>query len=648
MKESFILFKKYSEGPFDVTFKIIKESTGECIGRKKVCFESIVIYPEEEIKKENGENKKEKGKIEDFQITVMNCSKNKREYEVMIFIGNYSGEKVLVKYKEKEHIKGINIKGSFKQEMGSGEESYMIFGVTTNKKERNTEIGFLFELETKKIIEEREVKCQIHKEEDKKEEIEFPKLSNTERKETQKEENKENKKTDSTLLMKKQKKKLESESYLKECNWYNLRKDLNKEEEIIWIITMIEHIKEYEGIDINIFNMIINENMEFRMKQIKRNERKLEERIDQMTSFFLKQETESKIKEEEEVFAIGTTLLCGLIGQIPNIPYWIWDEHLEKNEEPIKLDELTIDQKYQKLGELCVQCWRGTVNYNEIKLKLKEYTDSIEVNEIIEGIKKKAKEYQEKEIKRREEAQIILEEFNRKYPMTTINTDNKPVTIIKKFEQPIQTVQKQTIPLVLQKYERQEFPPFKEGDRIPSRSQELKKIVEETKDFILKECHAKDIKQVRFYNRKLNKPSQPPFYQNQSNILIVFKIDTSVFGLYINDKTQINKSTFILTKDNYKIMSIQNQYNTQPFVFTMIKAENKLQFFGKSHENVMELNNIFLITKKDYKMIIYEKTLNQRMTCGLHNPSEYISLNKNPISSTKKLVDEIIYYDLII
>ncbi|EDR29216.1 DNA double-strand break repair Rad50 ATPase, putative [Entamoeba dispar SAW760] len=643
MKESFILFNKYSEGPFNIIFKIIKENTGEYIGNKKVYFESIIIYPEEETIKE--EKKKEKGKIEDFQITIMNCSQNKNEKEVMIFIGNYTKEKVLVKYKEQENIKGIKIKGSFKQEMKSGEESYIIFGVIINRKEINTTIGFLFEIETNKIIEEREIKYQIQKEIDKKKEIEFPKLNNIERIETIKE----NKKIDSNYLIKKQKKKLEKECCLKECNWYNLSKDLNKEEKIIWIIIMIEHIKEYKGININIFNIIINENMEFTMKQIKRNERKLEEQIDQMTSFFMKPEKEIKEEEEEEIFAIGTTLLCGLIGKIPDIPYWIWDEHLEKKEEPIKIEELIIEEKYQKIGELCIQCWKGLIKYKEIQTKLKEYIKTIKINEIIEGIKKKAKEYQEKEIKRIQEAQNIFEEFNRKYPMiNSLNSNDKTIITIKKFEQPIQRIQKQNNPIILQKYEKQEIAPFKEGDRIQSKNHELKKIIEETKDFILKECHGKDIKQVRFYNRKTNKISQPPFYQKPSNILITFKIDNNVFGLYINDKAKLNKSAFILTKDNYKLLSIQNQYNTQPFVFTMIKSETKLQFFGISHENLMELNNIFLITKKDYKMIIYETLINQRITCGLHKPSEYISTNINPISSIKKFIDEIIYYDIII
>ncbi|KAL7714704.1 DNA double-strand break repair Rad50 ATPase [Entamoeba marina] len=150
-------------------------------------------------------------------------------------------------------------------------------------------------------------------------------------------------------------------------------------------------------------------------------------------------------------------------------------------------------------------------------------------------------------------------------------------------------------------------------------------------------------KETQRYDLAL-KADKPPFFDKPINLLIVLKVDYSIFGVFIKDTAKFYSSAFHLDHKDYTIFSMVNQYETKPFEFNT-KGTSELRFFPRGHDSFCKLMNVFDMRRVNI-LCLSETQMNQHLECGIADPSHFFSNNKKPISQTKKPIKEFIFYEL--
>ena len=138
-----------------------------------------------------------------------------------------------------------------------------------------------------------------------------------------------------------------------------------------------------------------------------------------------------------------------------------------------------------------------------------------------------------------------------------------------------------------------------------------------------------------------------PYFKSGMNTLMMIKIENSVFGLWIDKNCKFERGCYNLKNNDYKLFSLQNQFETKPFVFTSIEKPLEFKVPPKSSEFIIEIPQILKITRNTKKIQLSEISFNQRFKCNLHSPSEFLSNSKEkPLSSSTKNIEEMIFYEV--
>ena len=66
----------------------------------------------------------------------------------------------------------------------------------------------------------------------------------------------------------------------------------------------------------------------------------------------------------------------------------------------------------------------------------------------------------------------------------------------------------------------------------------------------------------------------------------------------------------------------------------------------KSDTNLLDFEHFFNVKNKENAVSLFETQINQHLLCGLHKPSMFFSANNEPVSSSKRPLQEYAFFKL--